>query len=117
LEFACAVFGKQITAARLNTLVPAPLAVGGHKAWEIQSVRTVLDRKVQVYSAGTNEEPCGYSPGRKTDDDTLTGRHADDAGFSYRTDREPVLYLAVWVAGSAVLEGGRVMWNQLEAGA
>lgn len=46
----------------------------------------------------------------------LTGLHADDAGFSYRTAGEPVLYLAVFVRREAVLEGGRVMWNQLETG-
>lgn len=138
VEFACAVFGKQITAARLNGLVPAPLAaynpasddeegeddedtppspLSGDRAWEKKAVRKVLNKKKQVYSAGTNLEPCGYSPGRKRGTVLPTGKHEDDAGFSYRTDREPILYLAVWVASAAVLEGGRVMWPQLEAGA
>jgi hypothetical protein len=111
------VFGKSITAARLDHLIPAPLTTVGTKAWETQAVRSVLDNKWQVFSAGTVDEPCGYGAGRKTDDDTLTGLHVDDAGFSYRTDREPLLYLAVWVGEPATLLGGRVMWNQLEAGA
>jgi hypothetical protein len=116
-EYAIAVFGKSITAARLDHLIPAPLTTVGTKAWETQAVRSVLDNKWQVFSAGTVDEPCGYGAGRKTDDDTLTGLHVDDAGFSYRTDREPLLYLAVWVGEPATLLGGRVMWNQLEAGA
>lgn len=85
--------------------------------WERKAVVGPLRDLDLLYSAGTREEPCGYSPGKKSNGGTRTGLHRTDAGFTYRTRREPVLYLAVWVWGERTLQGGRVMWNQLEAGA
>lgn len=145
-EFACAVFGRSITADRLNTLIPAPLTVAGTKLWETK--RSELDERWILYSAGTHDEPCGYSPGRKhfkaveaeepnpdydpdTDPDServitvitqeswgnVTGKHVDDAGFAYRSESRTVLHVAVWVRNEATLLGGRIMWPQLEAGA
>jgi hypothetical protein len=59
------VFGKPITPKRLNHLIPHPLTISGTKKWDDPAVRNVLDSKWQLFSAGTHEEPCGYSPGRK----------------------------------------------------
>lgn len=85
--------------------------------WEKKANVDALRDLDLLYSVGTHEEPCGYSPGKKSNGGTKTGMHRDDAGFSYRTRAEPVLYLAVWVWGERTLTGGRVMWPQLEAGA
>ena len=85
--------------------------------WEKRGVAAKLRRRDMLLALGTREEPCGYSPGRKSNGGTRTGLEITDSGFSYRTGPQPVLYLAVWVWGARTLSGGRVMWNQLEAGA
>jgi hypothetical protein len=80
-EFACAVFGRPITAERLNNLIPKPLTSAGTKMWESQ--RGELDGRWILYSAGTRDEPCGYSPGRKhyesTSDEVENPDYAPDA--------------------------------------
>lgn len=151
-EFAMAVFGRKVTRAWLAARVPAPLTVAGGKKWESEKVRNRLDDRFLLYAAGTSEQPCGYSPGKKhhksteaeepnpeyapdadendtgTDDEKvvtvttteswgrLTGKHEDDAGVSYHTFADPVVYVAVWVDRDTVVQGGRILWNQLEAG-
>jgi hypothetical protein len=105
------------TDAEADDADPASTVSPSRPWWERQGVTASLRDLDMLYSAGTREEPCGYSPGRKTNGGTKTGMHRDDAGFSYRTRRDPVLYVAVWVWGERTLSGGRIMWNQLEAGA
>ena len=116
-QFCCAVFGREVTAARLNHLLPFPLTEAGTERWEENSVAAALDALDFLYGAGTKEDPAGYSPGRKSKGASLTGLHTDKAGFAYRSGPEPVVYLAVWVAEETTLKGGRIMWNQLESGA
>lgn len=114
-EFACAVFGSKVDPGWLDDHVPAPLAAGGAKRW--QTHRNALDDRWLLYSAGTPDEPCGYAPGRKGDDDPVTGRHVDDAGFRYASESRTLLYVAVWVREENTIPLGRIMRNQLEAGA
>lgn len=80
-EFACAVFGRPITSDRLTHLVPAPLTRAGTKLW--QTKRDELAERWILYSAGTKDEPCGYSPGRKryesTSDEEPNPDYAPDA--------------------------------------
>lgn len=96
---------------------PAPTVTASRPWWERKDIADELRALDILHSAGTREEPCGYSPGRKANGGTKTGLYQRDANFSYRTRSQPVLYLAVWVWGERTLSGGRVMWNQLEAGA
>ena len=96
---------------------PADVTSPAGPWWEKKAIKNALRDLDILYSAGTREDPCGYEDGKKAKGHPRTGVHRADAGFSYRTRREPVLYVAVWVWGERTLEGGRVMWNQLEAGA
>jgi hypothetical protein len=96
---------------------PAPTVTASRPWWERKDIADELRALDILHSAGTREEPCGYSPGRKENGGTRTGLYLRDANFSYRTRSQPVLYLAVWVWGERTLSGGRVMWNQLEGGA
>lgn len=96
---------------------PASTVTAARPWWERKDIADELRALDILHSAGTREEPCGYSPGRKENGGTKTGLYLRDANFSYRTRSQPVLYLAVWVWGERTLTGGRVMWNQLEAGA
>lgn len=114
IEFACAVAGSRISPARMETLVPNPLS-GDGSVWAEKEA--ALRKAGILYSAGTNDEPCGYGMGRKSDGATLTGLHVDDAGFAYRCGPDHLLDVLIWVGEEATLLGGRVMWNQLEAGA
>lgn len=90
--------------------------------WESEAVRRKLDSRLLLYAAGTNEQPCGYFPGKKTNDDgkrtreRITGRHEDDAGVSYHTFAEPVIYVAIHPDRDTVVQPGRIIWNQLETG-
>ena len=128
-EFACAVFGRQVEAKWLNMVIPAPLAKtrndidGTGEPWyEVRGKRERLKNKIVLYAAGTHDEPCGLDVARKVDGNgnatgaQATGVHSDDASFAYRTFREPVLTVAVWVPYACKVKPGRIMWNQLEEG-
>jgi hypothetical protein len=124
-EFVVAVFGRGVAGRlpqRLTRLVGNPLTEAGTKKWEDEGVRNTLDRSnYLLYAAGSNEQPCGYWPKTKAtgeeDPNPLTGKWKDDAGFSYYTFAQPVLYVAVYADRDTVIPAGRIMWPQLEAGA
>lgn len=122
-RYAMAVFGKRIgprdgTSPWLDRLVPLPLSEGGSERWDSPAVRRKLDDRILLYTAGQFDQALGYFPGRETNDageDTghpVNGRWEDDAGFSYHTFAEPVLYVALWVADDTSLTAGRLMWDQ-----
>lgn len=119
-EFVVAVFGRKITEARLRRVTNNPLSPAGTKRWTSESQHAKLDRNyVMLYVAGSDEDPCGYSPGRKSEGDSLTGRWEDDASFPFvtfmnDTDRGSVLWVAVWVGASSTIDGGRIMWPSAE---
>jgi hypothetical protein len=128
-EFVVAIFGDTIYASRLARLIGNPFTHEGKAKWSDQSVRDDLDKtNILLYVAGDKQDPCGYYPATKhveDDPDTtavetgtnpLTGRWEDDAGFSYHTGRDPVLYVAVFADRATTIPRGRLMWNQLEAG-
>jgi hypothetical protein len=121
-EFVTAVFGRKISPARLRAVTNAPLTKAGTKRWTNQAVLDQLDDDyVLLYVAGSDEDPCGYSPGRKSDEDPITGRHIDDASFPFvtfinDTDRGSVLWVAIWVQGGGAVSvtPGRIMWPSAE---
>ncbi len=118
-EFALAVFGREITAARLAQIVPAPLTADGKKNWRRKATRDQLKTHWILASFGTDEEPCGYGEDLKSDDAPLTGLIDEDAGFPYRSESRTKLYVAVYVreaAEDATIQAGRIMWPQLESG-
>jgi hypothetical protein len=123
VRFSVSVTARSIRAARMNHLVPAPLTEAGSERWDKQWVRNALDDRGWVYQAGKFEQRCGYWPGVETGDDgdpsgdPINGQWQDDAGFGYHTFAEPVLYVAIWPEADCRLRAGRIMWNQLEAGA
>lgn len=119
-EFAVAIFGREISPRRLRRVTNAPLTAAGRKRWTNENINTALDRDhVLLYVAGVDDDPCGYSPGHKSEDEPLTGKLIDDASFPFVTflndsDRGSVLWVAVWVGASATLRGGRIMWPSAE---
>lgn len=119
-EFVVAVFGRRITLKRLRAVTDAPLSATGSKRWTSEAVNRRLHNKhTMLYVAGSDEDPCGYSPGRKSEGDALTGRWEDDASFPFvtyvnDTDRGSVLWVAVWVGAATTLQGGRIMWPSAE---
>ena len=121
VEYAVSVFGREITAARLNSLVGDPMASDAQERWMDVGVRQHLDDDhLLLYGVGgdTDElEPCGYFPGKKSAAfSEVTGRWEDDASFSYHAFGAPVLWVAVWAVEDTHLRPGRIMWPQLEAG-
>lgn len=117
-EFVAAVFGKKVWPKALQRLVGNPLATEGSERWADETVRNRLERDhALLYAAGDRDNPGGYSPGTKGEGAAIfTGRLIDDAGFSYYTDKYPVLYVGVWSDRDTTIPAGRIMWPQLEAG-
>lgn len=119
-EHAVALFGKspadkQMTEARLNDLVPAPLAVNGDRPWRRKATREILKAHGFMEAWGTHEEPAGYGGDLKTDAAPLTGvEEVTDIPFEgaegYRVD------VFVWVATDTKLRSGRMAWPLLEGG-
>lgn len=133
VEFAVAVFGMKMNAARMNNLVPNPLTEAGRERWKDPDIRQNLEDRVILYAAGVEDDPCGYWPDKKSEGASIiTGDWYDDAEFSYRTippltsafvedvplNRfpEPVLYVAVYANAGGYVRPGRVMWPQAEGG-
>lgn len=132
-EYCVAVFGSKVGERQLQRIIGNPLTVEGRRNFRKETKRGLLDGEVLLYVAGDKDAPCGYFPRTKSEQPTeeeladpdaefppeapLTGRWEDDASFSYRTAREPVLYMAVWVDRACSLPAGRIMFNQLESGA
>jgi hypothetical protein len=117
-EFAVAIFGKPITAARLNDIVPTPLAENGDRPWRRRASRKALNEHGFLVAFGTFEEPCGYGSDLKTDDAPLTGRFIDDAGVTYDCENYTArvcVYVREGAAGAKLL-GGRIAWPVLEGG-
>lgn len=132
-EYVLAVTGQPIYPERLQALIGNPLTKAGTKKWTNQSIRDAIDKKnTLLYVVGDNDNPCGYYPKQKTGtgDQTntdpsnptfapaapLTGEWFDDAGFSYHTAENPVLYVAVYADRHTSIPRGQLMWDQLEAG-
>ena len=124
-EFVMAVFGRRIAAGRLRRMVGNPLTRVGSKKWEREDLRDRLDASnILLYVAGSDSEPLGYWPKKKSgrdDNDSgaapLTGRWQDDATFPYRCFPASVLWVAIWADRDTTIPRGRIMWPQLEAGA
>jgi hypothetical protein len=114
-EHAVYVFGKEPSAERLNALIGNPLTEAGERAIR-RSAKAYLDSRRLLYSAGTQDEPCGYGRDLKSDGATLTGEHIDDSGFSYVADNGCTLFLVVYEGEATTLRKGRAMWPQLEGG-
>lgn len=120
-EFALAVFGRRISVKSLRAVTNAPLTVAGSARWTSEAMHSRLDSKyVMLYVAGSEDDPCGYFPGRKSEGASLlTGRFEDAASFPFvtfsnDTDRGSVLWVAVWVPSATTLQGGRIMWPSAE---
>jgi hypothetical protein len=117
-EFALAIFGKPITAARLNQLVPTPLAENGDRPWRRRATRQQLAEHDYLVSFGTQDEPCGYDADLKSDGAPLTGRFVEDAGVTYDVENY-VAHFGVYVregVTDAKLLKGRIAWPVLEGG-
>lgn len=129
-EYVVAVFGKRIYPSRLQRLVGNPLTKRGSRRFNREDVLDQLDaQNVLLYVAGSDENPCGYYPKAKTAEGDesidgtffeaapLTGRWEDEAGFSYHTFADPVLYVAIYPANDTTIPAGRIMENQQTVGA
>ena len=129
-EFAVAVFGRRISAAKLRRMIGNPLTKAGRTRWDSRYDDLERDHVV-LYVAGHEREPCGYFPGSKSDledDETpvLTGRWVDDASWDFyafsqtsntdpsKSDAGGVIWMAIYVPAPTVLDGGRVMWPRSE---
>ncbi len=117
-ELAVAVFGRDISEAKLQNRIGSPLSEAAKARWKNPDILDELDdQHLLLYVSGNDVDPGGYSPGYKSKGDPLTGRLDDLAQFSYFTDRANVLYVAVYADRDCVIRNGRIMWPQLEAGA
>lgn len=119
-EFVVGVTAKRTSRTWWNDKVGNPFA--GNK-WESEKVRAQIeDQRILLAAYGTDEQPGGYYPGKKTGDDgeatgdSLTGVLYDTAGFDYWTFDQPVLWVAVYPKETCVIKPQRILWPTLEAG-
>lgn len=135
VEFAVAVFGSRMNAARMNNLIPNPLTPEGYERWKDPDIRQKLRDRNILYSAGVEEDPCGYFPDKKSEGASIiTGDWFDENSWSYFTappfdqaalvDDEPalndfgrpVLYVCVYANASGYVRPGRMFKPQGESG-
>lgn len=139
VEFSVLVFGMKMNLARLRNLIPNPLSKAGEARFRDRDIRRKLKERVLLYSAGIEDEPCGYWPDKKTEGASfITGKWEDDMSWPYRTippltseiysagetpkpqplNRfpEPVLYVCVYANARGYVRPGRIMWPQAEGG-
>lgn len=119
--FAVAVFATHVTEKRLNRRVGNPLTVvGGESVWEKESLQDWYEDRSLLYAVGDENQPCGYFPRRFKGDNNnptgapITGRHVDDANFSYicAPGTEVLLYVAVYPDRDCTLKKGQLFWAQ-----
>ena len=118
-EYAVAIFGDEINAKTLDNTVGNPLTDAGKGKWTDEQIRARLDDKhLLLYAAGDKDDPCGYGKKHKSESGApLNGKFEDAAGFSYYTQNLPVLWVAIYPDRNTSIPAGRIMWEQLEAGA
>lgn len=125
-EYVVAVFGKRIRPSKLRRMIGNPLTKVGSEKWEDETKQEKLDRQnVLLYIAGTDKNPLGFWPKKKSKGGTRTGKWKDDAGFPYHTgshfgedkSRQPIIWVAVFADRQTVFPDGRIMWNTIESGA
>jgi hypothetical protein len=121
--FAVAAFATRVTERRLNRRVGNPLTVtGGESAWEKASLQDWFDNRVLLYSAGDENQPCGYFPRRFKNDSgnatgaPITGRHFDDEPWPYECapGTAAIIYVAIWPDRDCTLKRGQILWPQLD---
>jgi hypothetical protein len=122
-EFACLLTQRPVSVEALNnnphTSTPLVDPRPDTRPWfEIESVMDWLENRGYLAAWGTEAQPCGYDPSRKTDErgataEPITGLFVETAGFNYETGSEPVLYLYIWQNRSGnYLLPGRILRNQ-----
>jgi peptidoglycan hydrolase-like protein with peptidoglycan-binding domain len=121
-EFAALLTQRPVSVEALNnnphTSTPLTDPRPSARPWfEQESVVDWLENREYLDAWGTEAQPCGYDPTRKTDEfgataQAMTGRFVETAGFNYETGSEPVLYLYIWVDGANNLLPGRILRNQ-----
>ena len=113
-EFAMMVFQKKVTAEWLTIRVANPLNAAD-EWWANEGVRADFKDRGIKYAAGSEDNPCGYFPGRKSEGHDLTGRWEDDASFAYGGD-SLVFWVCVYPDRSSVLKRGDQFYVQRELG-
>jgi peptidoglycan hydrolase-like protein with peptidoglycan-binding domain len=101
----------------MSVTTSGPSAGDGRPWWEHESILDWLEDRLYLDAWGTEKQPCGYDPSRKTDENgptaqPITGLMVETAGFNYETGAEPVLYLYIWVGSANHLMPGRILKNQ-----
>lgn len=103
-EFAVAYFGSPITANQLLAEIGNPLSEAGDKAWT-----TKHDHLVQRYNLieqyGSPDQPCGHSPGSKSDGDPVTGRLLDTNPLNFPSRRGGRAWIAFYAPNKCFIQG------------
>ena len=133
VEFAVAVFGAFVNPAMLNNWVPNPLTEAGYERWKDPDIRAKLREHNIRYSAGVEDDPCGYWPDKKSEGASIiTGDWFDEGSWGYSTEPplqsalvgdeplnnfgKPVLYVCVYANAGGYVRAGRMFKPQGESG-
>lgn len=116
VEFAAALFGARVKKSWLRTYFPTPLADHGEatdfRYWDRPARQDGLRSRRFIEAWGEASNPCGYSPGYKTNPESgkatghaVTGRFDTDTTTDYVLLEEPKMWLAVYVTGDTTVRG------------
>lgn len=104
-KFACAAFGKPVTAAQMVAEVGNPLTAS-ENPWQSDA----LDDMGLLQAWGSPFQPEGYYPKQYSDPNgetsaPVTGRMVDDASWDYASERSPWIWVATFTEVSCNVEG------------
>ena len=88
------IFDRQVTANQLKA-IGSPDPQHGNPLYFFEFWEQFGDELVNAW--GGAEEPGGYSPGRESDDDPVTGVLTDVAEWFFRSSDPPWLWIAIYV--------------------
>ena len=99
-EFALLLFGEEVKPAHMVANIGNPLSQS--KPW--MDAEDFLDAYGFIEGWGTSDDPGGYSPGRKSDGDPLTG-WMKQSGVDYVSEKPPWVWCAFYSPRSCFVEG------------
>lgn len=98
---------------------PFPVDADGETVWTNPNLADWYRDRLLLYSAGNEDQPCGYWPKKHTNANgettsaPLTGVWQADASFGYHTGEVPALWVYVYPKNATAAKRGRVVWAQM----
>lgn len=117
--FVTALMAQKVTPGWLRQHIGNPFDTNAHgeSKWTNASILKFVDNQRSLLGVwGDAAQPCGYGQRTHTNaagdvtDAPIVGWFFEDAGISYRTFDEPILYLPIYPDRDTFLDPQRILW-------